>query len=200
MTYWKWSRMGPNVVTFYCCLSIWQKPSSTGLFFIVYHFLSAPPRTHALLEIFDGSRGWRIIGSFKNRASRFSSFPLPLVLRIVQRLGTRQSRGCLDGLTRAGITAGASKHPLLTKPKIKMDWKLKKLAQLFQVLLLCLQKSTKDYYGQCCLLNEMCLISSMTLKEYFVYRFRSQVMTLAKSTWHIPLRTFSIILLWLLII
>lgn len=152
------------------------------MYCLIFHCLSilkCATRTYALLEIFDGSRGWRIIGSFKNRASRFSSFPWPLVLQIMQRLGTRQSRGCLDGLTRAGITAGASKHPLLTKPKIKMDWKLKKLSQLFQVLLLCLQKSTKDYYGQCCLINEMCLISSMTLQEYFVYRFRSQVMTLA---------------------
>ena len=145
-------------------------------------FSRGPPRTHALLEIFDGSRGWRIMGKLQ---IPFFVFPMtPCAANSAEnpkkRLGTRQSRDCLDELIRVGITGvGASKHPLLIKPKIKMDWKLKKLAQLFQVLLLCLRKSTEDYYGQCCLINEMCSISSMTLQKYFVYRFRSQVMTLA---------------------
>ena len=134
---------------------------------------------------FDGSRGWRIMGKLQKPSFPFFILPMtPCAGNSAEnpkkRLGTRQSRGCLDGLIRVGITGvGASKHPLLTKPKIKMDWKLKKLAQLFQVLLLCPQKSTEVYYGQCSLINQMCLISSITLQKYFVYRFRSQVMTLA---------------------
>ena len=94
-------------------------------------FSRGPPRTHALLEIFDGSRGWRIIGKLQKRSFSFFILPMnPCAANSAEnpkkRLGTRQSRGCLDGLSRVGITSvGASKHPLLTEPKLKMDesWK-----------------------------------------------------------------------------
>ena len=94
-------------------------------------FSRGPPRTHALLEIFDVSRGWRIVGKLQKPSFLF--FLLPMTPCAANRaenpkkhLGTRQSRGCLDGLTRVEITGvGASKHPLLTEPKVKMNesWK-----------------------------------------------------------------------------
>ena len=91
-------------------------------------------------------------------------------LEVRRDLGTRASPVNQAHVKRSLATESVSCFLLIRIARMHMDWNLKKLGQIFQVLMLCLQKSPKNiYYATVSSPWWNCSIhSSHMLHEHFV--------------------------------